>query len=386
MRQSTFKLAIHEQSSSLNMNTLHKKRDCSDIFGRIWAHIPKLAVVILSVVLFFWCQPGYTQAGDSPKDKKPKVKVSGFLQVQFLQAIDSNGDNEVRPNRFRVQRARLKFEGKVNEHTTFDVEVDPRAPEITGIMRDAYFTLKYIPRHRIRIGQQKTQFGYENNVSSSRLYFVNRTDVSDNLSRGTNLRDIGIGLLGNVPLSEKFRLEEAITVVNGAGMNVQSDNTKKKNVWGRVGIRYKTEDLVGRAGVSGGYGDIFDEGDDPISPEDDFIVDFKRLGVDVEIEQKWFTMAAEYVTGSDDEEGETTDRSGYYFIFTGKTRWGVGPSLRYETVDDGEFSRWVIGAYYGLPSERFRVLANYEFRKIEEDPEFPNGEDNRFYLWSQIRF
>jgi hypothetical protein len=127
MRQSTFKLAIHEQSSSLNMNTLHKKRDCSDIFGRIWAHIPKLAVVILSVVLFFWCQPGYTQAGDSPKDKKPKVKVSGFLQVQFLQAIDSNGDNEVRPNRFRVQRARLKFEGKVNEHTTFDVEVDPRA-------------------------------------------------------------------------------------------------------------------------------------------------------------------------------------------------------------------------------------------------------------------
>ena len=236
------------------------------------------------------------------------------------------------------------------------------------------------------IGQQKTQFGYENNVSSSRLYFVNRTDVFDNLSRGTNLRDIGIGLLGNVPLNEKFRLEEAITVVNGAGMNVQSDNTKKKNVWGRVGIRYKTEDLVGRAGVSGGYGDIFDEGDDPISPEDDFIVDFKRLGVDVEIEQKWFTMAAEYVTGADDEEGETTDRSGYYFIFTGKTRWGVGPSLRYETVDDGEFSRWVIGAYYGLPSERFRVLANYEFRKIEEDPEFPNGEDNRFYLWSQIRF
>ncbi len=318
------------------------------------------------------------------KKKSYKPKISGFIQFQTLWHFDSNGDGETLPWRFRVQRARLRAEGKIARKISYQLEIDPRAPEITGIMRDAYISFGYIPHHKVILGQQKTQFGYENRVSSTCLFFVNRTDVSDNLSRGANLRDIGIGLKGFIPLGEKYRFEDAITLVNGAGMNVQYDNTAKKNIWSRGGIRYKTNDLLWRFGISGGYGDMFEPAD-TLTGTAAYILNFTRLGTDFQIEQKWFTLAAEYVMGWEEDPEGKSEVAGYYCILTGKTPWNVGPLLRYEDMD-GEFIRWTIGAYYGKPADRIRVLANYEIRKVEADPEFPLGEDNRFYLWLQVRF
>ena len=151
-------------------------------------------------------------------------------------------------------------------------------------------------------------------------------------------------------------------------------------MFGRVGLRYKNNSLVARLGVSGARGDLLEIGADTVT------VDFDRLGFDFQLEQKWFTMAAEYISGTDYTAVEVAGRSGYYFMATGRTPWQIGPSLRYENVDDGEFRRLVIGAYYGEPSSRIRVLANYEIRKTEADPDLPLGEDNRFYLWLMVRF
>ena len=141
--------------------------------------------------------------------------------------------------------------GKVWPWISYDVEVDPRAPEVAGVLRDAYITLRFIPRHRVRLGQQKTQFGYENRESSSRLFAVNRTEVSDNLSRGPNLRDIGIGLLGSLPLGGGLRIEDAVTLTNGTGLNVQADDTDMKTVWGRLGVRYQFDGSWVRLGGIG---------------------------------------------------------------------------------------------------------------------------------------
>ena len=126
-----------------------------------------------------------TPSKENKKKKKEKVEVSGILQTHFLQRLDANNDGKVRASRFRVQRARISFKGKVNRHVSYDVMIDPRSPDISGVLRDAFFDVReVIPRHRLRIGQQKTQFGYENGRSSSRLYTVNRAEVSDNVARG----------------------------------------------------------------------------------------------------------------------------------------------------------------------------------------------------------
>jgi hypothetical protein len=328
------------------------------------------------------------QRDDASKPKRLKpLRVFGYIQVHFRQAIATGADPNVDNGDFRVQRARLGVKGDVFSWLGYDLEIDPRAPEITGVLRDAFLALRFIPRHELRLGQQKTQFGYENRESSSKLYAVNRAEVSDNLSRGgVTLRDIGVGLLGDVKLGSGFRIEDALTVVNGDGMNTQADSTKMKDFWGRVGGRYKRARLANldiRLGVSGGIGDYIDEGDDPLDASDDFRLKFRRLGADVEVDHDWFFVSSEYVWGHDEDtvSGESTDLAGYYVNVVGKTPWRVGPIVRYDTLDD-DFERWTFGTFYGLANAPFRLMLNYEYRKQRDGVRA----DDKFYVWAQARF
>ncbi len=353
----------------------------------------KLKAVMMMVWMLINCQESTAQGveQDDATDtlevatKKYKPKIHGFVQTQFRQNFDTNHDQETTPNRFRIQRVRLKVEGKITKQISYQIEIDPRAPQVTGLLRDAYISLGYIKKHEIRIGQQKTQFGYENTVGSSSLYFVNRTDVSDNLSRGINLRDIGIGLLGSVRINESWRFEDAITLVNGAGMNVQADNNNKKSIWGRAGLRYKTDNVWWKFGVSAAKADLMETNMDSLGAAVNYFVYFSRLGADFQLDKKWFRVVGEYVMGTDEEADGSSEIAGYYVMVAGKTPFHIGPTLRYEDMD-GEFKRWTLGAYYGKPSAKIRVLANYEIRKLIDDPEKPLGEDNRFYLWLMVRF
>ncbi len=303
------------------------------------------------------------------------------MQVHYRHAFATGSDPLVDNPDFRVQRVRIQLEGDPLRWLSYQVEVDPRAPEIRGILRDAYLTLRFIPQHRLRIGQQKTQFGYENAESSSRLFAVNRTEVSDGLARGVNLRDIGIGLLGHIKLTSNLRFEDAITVVNGAGLNVQADDTPMKNIWGRVGLRYRTEKFWVRLGGSGGIGDEIDTGADPMVTTDDFKLRFRRLGSDLEFDHRWVFASTELVYAWDHTPMENTEVLGWYANVVGKTPWPVGPIARYDTVGT-EHKRWTFGLYYGLPDARFRVLLNYELRLVY------NGAraDDKLYVWAQVRF
>jgi hypothetical protein len=309
----------------------------------------------------------------------------GFVQTHFRYAFETGDDGMFDAPNFRVQRVRLGVRGRLKPWLSYEVEVDPRSPEVGGVLRDAFFSIRVIPRHQIRIGQQKTQFGYENRESSSDLFAVNRSELSDALSRGPNLRDVGVGLIGNVRIGKGWRIEDAITVVNGDGFNVQADSTRRKNVWGRAGLRYRKDraDLTVRFGVSGASGDQIAEGLDPIATSDDYLETFSRLGTDVQVDHRRFLFTAEYVRGSNENTltGETDDPSGYYLNFVGKTHWRVGPIARIDTFAD-EFRRWTVGGYYGLPNTPFRVLVNYEYRELKDGV---RGDD-KLYIWTQVRF
>jgi hypothetical protein len=317
------------------------------------------------------------------KNKKGKLEISGYMQIFFKQRFNTNGDNSTEPSVFRVQRMRLELSGKVTKHVGYDVDIDPRAPLITGILRDAYISLSVIPHHKIRIGQQKTLFGYENTESSTRLYVVNRTALSDNISRGPTLRDIGIGLLGAVPINDHLQVEDMITVVNGSGMNVQADETHRKNIWGRLGVRYDNRDagIIVRAGASVGWGDQ-KEKFDPSQPELPLpVFKFLRFGGDLEVEHEYFDLTAEYAMGTDTpvDGSEASDSSGYYVQLVGKAPRDVGPIVRYDVLDD--FKRVTAGAFWGGPEKKLRTLVNYEIIKDET-----GKHDHKLYLWMQGRF
>jgi Phosphate-selective porin O and P len=311
-----------------------------------------------------------------------KLKISGFMQMFYRYAFATGSDPAVDPSNFRVQRVRITLTGKLSSRLSYKISFDPRAPEIAGVLRDAYVDIKkVIPHHKIRLGQQKTIFGYENNESSTSLFAVNRAEISDNLARGVSLRDAGIALIGKIPLRDGLVFEDGISVVNGAGFNLQDDNNRRKNVFGRIGLRYAMPGLRLRGGVSASRGDVLDAGADPVDPADDFTVYFRRVGADLELDHRWFWLASEFIYGKEDTATDKGSLSGYYVNLIGKTPLPLGPLVRFDTLGD-EYQRLTLGAYYGKPRAKLRVLVNYELRLLKDDVR----SDDKLYLWTQVRF
>ena len=324
---------------------------------------------------------------DSTKNKTPKVKISGVIQFHYQDEFNTNGDTVNDPGGFRILRARLSAKGDINKYISYQIMIDPRSPEQGGILRDAYMEFHVIKNQNIRVGQQKTQFGWENRQSSTELYTVNRAEMSDGVSRGENLRDLGIGILGHIKINKSFRFENAITFTNGTRMNVRGpfDFNTKKALWGRVGIRYKKDDLKISLGTSFGTGGLRYIGDDLNDPADDMYVTFSRIGTDIQIDHPLFFLAAEYAQGKDKDRGngEVGEPMGYQALLAWKTKWKLGPLARYDVFED-EWKVLTLGAYYGEPADKFRVLTNYVFRSNVTDR--PDGHDDRFYVQMQIKF
>lgn len=341
-------------------------------------------------------QPDKSDKSDKSDKKKAKSlyepKVNGYLQVLWQAAIDTNDDGSAKTPVFRINRARIELDGKIMKKVGYALGADVGTGDVATLMKDAYLWTKYIPFHELRVGQQKVQFGYENVESSSKLYYVNRSKVSDELSRGPGFtiaqprssRDIGIGIVGEIPIGCGWSIEDGATVVNGAGPNVHSDNTVHKDYWGRLGGRYQNAqlDLDVRLGVSGGYGDGYDPGE----LGEPYYFRMKRVGVDVQADYTYAFVAGEYVFGRDTEIAVGRpdidhDADGFYVLVAGKTPWKAGPIVRYDQFDDDFFDyhykRLTLGAYYGKRADKLRAMLNYEHRPDRDD---------RLILWSQAKF
>jgi Phosphate-selective porin O and P len=348
----------------------------------------KLTVVLILLYVAIDCIAQDNRFSDTTKQKikKYKPEISGVLQVHYFNEFNTNGDTIRDPDGFRILRARLTAKGKISKCISYEIMIDPRAPEQGGILRDAFISFDLLKNQSIRVGQQKTQFGWENRQSMTQLYTVNRAEMSDGLSRGENLRDIGIGLIGHVKINKQFRFENAITFTNGARSNVAGpfDFNTKKALWGRLGLRYKSDNWLVSWGVSFGLGGIRYLYDNLIDPSDDLYADFKRLGTDLQIEHKYFFLAAEYGFGTD-QVSDTLygEPMGYQTILALKTKWKVGPLVKYDVFED-EWKVPTCGVYYGDPKDRFRILVNYVFRGNVTD--IPKGHDDRLYVQMQIRF
>ncbi|MFM9944533.1 MAG: hypothetical protein ACKVQB_04805, partial [Bacteroidia bacterium] len=95
-------------------------------------------------------------SSDTTKKNKYKPKISGMVQVHYLNEFNTNGDSIRDPDGFRILRARLTAKGDINKFIGYELMIDPRAPEQGGILRDAFLEFNIIKNQSIRIGQQKT--------------------------------------------------------------------------------------------------------------------------------------------------------------------------------------------------------------------------------------
>lgn len=341
----------------------------------------------ISLLLVLLATQNFSQTlADSLKAKKYLPKIEGVIQVHYFNEFNTNGDTIRDPDGFRILRARLIAEGKINKNVGYQLMIDPRAPEQGGILRDAYIDFNYIKNQHIRVGQQKTQFGWENPTSITQLFTVNRAEMSDAVCRGENLRDIGIGLIGHIPIADNLDFENAITLTNGTRMNVAGpfDFNSKMVCWGRVGLQYKKNGLELNCGGSFAFGGLRYLNDSIYTSTDDVYADIWRLGTDIQIENKYLFFAGEFAKGIDKVQDTIYGEPiGYQAQLAIKTKWDFGPLVRYDSAED-EWKVITLGAYYGLPKDKIRFLCNYVMRGNVSD--VPGGHDDRLYIQTQIKF
>lgn len=152
-----------------------------------------------------------------------KLSLRGYTQMRFNQIVEGDatapagisrlrtiGDGEVRAdNNFSLRRVRLVLQGDINDYVSvylqpdFAVAVSNQSAgerrEGFAALRDAYADV--FPTgdksFRVRLGQSKVPYGWENLQSSSNRLALDRTDAINSAAPGE--RDLGIAVYYTPP-------------------------------------------------------------------------------------------------------------------------------------------------------------------------------------------
>jgi len=145
------------------------------------------------------------------KDIKPvskkwyeTVSIRGYTQIRYNRLLETNdslkneqGDKSWGNGGFFIRRMRIILYGQVHERVYIYIQPDFASSPSTGTnhfvqLRDAYFDLSLDKKSefRLRFGQSKVPFGFENMQSSQNRIPLDRNDALN--SAVSNERDLGV--------------------------------------------------------------------------------------------------------------------------------------------------------------------------------------------------
>ena len=141
-----------------------------------------------------------------------KINVRGYTQLRYNQPLTGDrvpgddpelrsvGDGGIKNNSsFTFRRVRLVFSGDINDYLSLYIQPDFASSVASDIdnqnfaqLRDAYADIAYDKKHeyRIRAGQSKVPFGWENLQSSQNRLTLDRADALN--SAVPSERDLGL--------------------------------------------------------------------------------------------------------------------------------------------------------------------------------------------------
>lgn len=161
---------------------------------------------LLTVVMLQFFFSAQAQSTSSPKEIKrwyETISLRGYMQVRYNRLMETNpklkceqcdrswGEN----GSFMLRRGRLIFSGNIKENIFFYIQPDfASSAGSTGNivqLRDAYFDFGFDKKNefRLRVGQSKVPFGFENMQSSQNRLPLDRADGLN--SAVSNERDLG---------------------------------------------------------------------------------------------------------------------------------------------------------------------------------------------------
>ena len=217
------------------------------------------------------------------------IKFSGYGMLQY-QGQDPEGNHS---NTFNLRLARFILDGKIGD---FDWRAQIQGTNVKGPgeptvqLVDLYAEWRRFPEFKVRAGQFKRAFTYENPTHPITQGWRAYADVINNLSgfgdrtgeKSSGGRDIGIQFSGDLfPNANGRRLfHYQVGVYNGEGIN-EKDKDNRKDIIGGVWVMPIKGVRIGAFGWTGSRGAMLD----PLT------------GETRSVEKNRYALSAEYSTG-----------------------------------------------------------------------------------------
>lgn len=318
--------------------------------------------ILLVITLLFNVNNVFSQGceGDEPATGDtvgtPSVKVFGYLQPEY-EYFFTDGDQA---NTIRFKRARIGVRGKVMDDFSyyFMLETSP----FIGSSGDAYLMDAFITYDadnwaRISVGTYKQPFSLEVATPCHALTTIERSVVADQLV--SPQRDFGVSVFGG---NKYNKLNYAVAIMNGRGLGVKDDNTKKDFI-GRA--TYRVTDYL-TLGGSFRYGypipNDNEKGSFRKSFGGEFSLNLDKLAVQGEYiydEGKSFSGAAGGCGATPVPLGEKRD--GAYIMASYNVNEKLQPVFKYEYFDPNIDVKESIAYPY---QERMTLGVNYFFNDV----------------------
>ena len=228
---------------------------------------------LMTLALFAMALALPANAQETETDKKAtielpqwvkNIKFSGYGMLQY-QGTDQEG---AKSNTFNLRLARFILDGKIGD---FDWRAqiqgtNAKGPgEPTVQLVDLYAEWRKYPEFKIRVGQFKRAFTYENPTHPITQGWRGYADVINNLSgfgdrtgeKSSGGRDIGIQFSGDLfPNASGRRLfHYQIGIYNGEGINTK-DKDNKKDIIGGIWVMPIKGLRIGAFGWTGTRGEM----------------------------------------------------------------------------------------------------------------------------------
>lgn len=205
-------------------------------------------MIVIAVVIVPRLALGQTVDGQPATGKPATIRV-GFDGGFFIESDDrdnrltfgmvaqtdgrfSTDDPNPIVNTFTLRKARPTFTGQIAKY--FEFKIMPDFGSGKSVVQDAYFTMRFSPRLRVRIGKDKTPIGYEVLQGDAYLLFPERSLASSLVPN----RDIGVAVQGDLA---DAKVSYAMGVYNGipdgTSSSTELDTNGAKELAGRVVVQ-----------------------------------------------------------------------------------------------------------------------------------------------------
>jgi hypothetical protein len=401
-------------------------------------------IIILSTIFFigkFYAQSdSVKRAVSQPEQTSAKqkewyenIQIRGYVQARYNRLLETNpdlkceqcdkswGDNGA----FFIRRARIIFFGQISKRVYFYIQPDfASSAGSTGHvaqLRDAYFDLGLDPNNtfRIRVGQSKVPFGFENMQSSQNRLPLDRADALN--SAVSNERDLGAFFYW-APKSTRSLFSSLVRDgLKGSGdygvfafgaYNGQTANQTERNnnvhMVSRLSYPFKIKNQIIEPGIQAYTGQYtLLTTSSGVKKNDKSTYLDQRVGGTLVLYPKPFGILAEYNIGQGPEFNKYSDsievqdlKGGYitmsYLIKTAKQT--IIPFVRGQYYEGGKKHELDARSYkvnefeFGIewqPHKTFELVAMYtishrRFEDYENQDNFQSG--NLLRLQAQINF